>query len=977
MKIVIKNITSILIIVTWGLFHAYSQEYEEPVAPEKMDLGTVDLGFGIIQNRNISTASTAAIGYEALEQRAAINLNDALYGRLLGLTALKSSGSQGGWVGGTYFGANYNIRGIQTLTGENNIIVIVDGFERDIDRISIDEIESVTVLKDAAALALWGYRGVNGAIFVKTKRGLTAGSGLLIKANYHHKFTFDANMPEYADAYTYAMAMNESRSNDGYSPTYNQYELNAFRNGLNPYQYANVNWKKETLRDVASEDVFTLTASNRTEKLSFLSLLSYTNSKGLLKDTENNIDAEGYSTQLKYSKANVRTNVDVDLTSSTKFSASVLGIIYETNRPSGIDANQLFQHLYYLPAGAFPVKTEDGLWGQSNTFNFLEFYNPVARIQETGYYREVGLTVNTDFSLTQSFDELVEGLSVTGKFGYDAYNIAFEDRSRQYSWASERFRFDADGQPLILGTGLYDIIREESYVTNTQLSFNRENTSTRRSLNFIMSADYKRQFDAHNVGASLIYHYNNSVRNDRYNTFYRQTVMGYLHYDLSNKYVADVVLSYAGSSRSYPQVWAFSPTVSLGWVLSEEGFLKENKFVSFMKLRGSYGMLHSDNVPRNGTISMRIYDWAGGTFPLVSATGSFSQTGGFRMSTLPTIDFKLETAHRYNAGLDVLLLNSIGVTFDAYYQRRSNILQYASGLYSSLAGIGAGYVNSGIVDSKGIEAGVNYNNQFGDLIVNFGGMITYSINKVIDCVEEPKAYEWLEIKGKPVDQPRGLEHIGFFNDLNDIANSPFQEFSLVRPGDVKYRVKKGDQTVNVFDYVPIGYSTEIPQINYAFNVGLEYKGFGANILFQGAQRYNRWDDNRWDDQRRDDQSLLLLPLVQGRNITNEYYENRWTSGVDNSNARYPALSSSANVNNEQPSTLWLKDASFLKLRNCEVYYRLSESMLSKINYISGLKLSVRGENLYTWTPYNGADPERLGWSYPTLKGFSVGLSVTF
>ena len=672
---------------------------------------------------------------------------------------------------------------------------------------------------------------------------------------------------------------------------------------------------------------------------------------------------------MKYSKANVRTNVDVDLTPSTKFEASVLGVIYETNRPSGANANTLFQHVNYLPAGAFPLRTHDGLWGQSNTYNLLGIYNPAARIQETGFFREIGVNVNADFALTQSFDDLVEGLSATAKFGYDAYHLAYENRSRQYSWASERLRFGPSGQPVVDSDGLVEIIRQESYVTNTQLAFGRGNLLTARRLNFIASADFRRQLDEHNVGASLIYHYNNSVDIDRYNKFFRQSVMGYLHYDYLSKYVANVVLTHSGSNRSYPMVWAFSPTVSLGWVLSEEDFLAGNDFVNHLKLRGSYGKLHSDNVPRSGSIWMSIYDWAGGNFAFSSTAGAWSATGGYRMSTYPTTDFKLETAHMFNAGLDAVMLNSISLTFEAYYQRRSNILQYASGLYSALAGIGAGYLNSGIVDSKGIEVALNYNNQFGDLTVNFGGMLTYSVNKIVDCVEEPKAFDWLEAKGYPVDQPRGLEHIGFFADHNDIANSPFQEFSLVRPGDIKYKVKKGDQSVNDFDYVPIGYSTYMPHINFALHAGLEFKGFGANILFQGAQRFNRWDDNS--------HLMFLMPLVQGRNITNEYYENRWTAGADNSDAKYPALTSSTNENNERPSTLWLKDASFLKLRNCEVYYRFSESALSNNNYISGVKISVRGENLHTWTPYMGVDPEKTAWGYPTLKAVSVGLSVTF
>ncbi len=947
-------------------FQAYSQESSE----------SVDIGFGVVQDRKTSTASTATVESSVLEERATINVNDALYGRLLGLTAIKSSGN--GWVGDANFGASFNIRGIQTsfdngngYSENNRILVLVDGFPRSIDRLSIDEVESVTVLKDAAALALYGYTGVNGAINIKTKRGVATASGMQVKVKFHHKFTFQPQLTEYADAYTYAQAMNEARRNDGMAHSYNQFEVDAFRSGAFPKVYPNVDWQKEALREVGSEDVLSMSFSNRTEKTGFFSLLNYTNSQGLINGADVNKAVGRYSTQLKYSKANVRTNLDVALTSSTKFEANILGSLFETNRPSGINADTLFRTLNYLPSAAFPVKTADALWGGSYNFNNLRVFNPVARIQNSGYYREIGVILNTDFKLTQSLDEILQGLSISGRFGYDAYNVAFENRSKLYSWANDRFAFDNAGNPIVGNP-----IREEDYQTQTTLNFSRGNVSTSRSMNFVLSADYQKQIDRHNLTASLIYHWQNSVSKNRYNTFYRANVMGYIHYDLANKYIADIVLTYTGSNRSYPKSWVLSPTVSLGWLLTEEDFLKDNAIVNLLKLRGSYGMLHSDNVPRNGSIWMSIYDWGPGGFSLTNPTGAVSGYGGRMQINLPTTNFKLETAHKANIGLEALLINSLGVTIDAYYQRRSNILQYEGPLFSAMSGVGAGYGNTGIIDSKGIEFGLNFNKKFGDLTVNFDGMLTYGINKVIDCVEEPRAYPWLLSKGYAVDQPRGLVYTGFFKDAAEIAKNPKQEFSLTRPGDAIYQRQakdEGDQAVNTDDRIPIGYSTQVPRVNYAFNAGLEFKGFGANILFQGVGQFNRWEDQRhWNSQRNQN----LLPLVQGRNIPVEYYENRWVKGFDNSVAKYPALSTLYNANNDQESTLWLRDAAFLKIRHAEVYYRFPTAMLKKLS-LSGLKLSITGENFYTWTPYTGMDPERSGFTYPTLPGVSAGLSVTF
>jgi TonB-linked SusC/RagA family outer membrane protein len=961
-----NSILSVVLITGFLLtfFNAYSQEFESESLNEKIKSETVDLGFGIIQNKATSTASTATVKADVLEQRAAINLQDALYGRLLGLTALRNSGEQGGWVGAPSYGASFNIRGIQTTTGENSILILVDGLPRTIDLLALDEIESVTVLKDAAALALHGYTGINGAISVKTKRSPQTGTS--ISAKYHHKFTFGATIPEYADSYTYALAMNEARRLDGFtSPAYNDYELNAFKNGTHPLFYPNVNWKEEAMRDVGTEDILSLSYAHSSQNMRFFSMLNYTSSNGLLKGTETNWDERRYSTQLKYSKANLRMNMDVDLTPTTQMEVNLLGIFYESNRPYNISPDSLFLALHTLPSAVYPVKTHDGIWGGSNAFQTT---NPVARIEETGYTRILSPTINADFKLTQRLDQLLEGLSVSGRFGYDSHNRAFENRRRGYAWASNRFTFDQDGNVSLDDDGNPRLTRQSGGAVTNELLFNRSTSFNSRNLNLIFSADYKKQLDGHGLAASLIYHDNQSVRTRRHTTYFRKSFMSYLHYDWLGKYIADAVLAYTGSNRSYPQSWAFSPTVSLGWIISEEDFLKGSNTLNFLKLRTSFGRHHTDYVPRDGAIWMAIYGGSSGNFPFSTPAGGWNSHAGLRQDYLPTTSFKLETANKFNVGLDALLLHNLGLTFDAFYQRRENILMSESGLHSAIVGIIPAYTNQGIVDSKGFEVGLNYSKKFfNDLTVSASGMYTFAKNKVIDIVEEPKAFPWLELKGRRVGQFRGLEAIGFFEDENDIRNSPQQEFSIVRPCDVKYKDQNNDGIINDNDFVSIGYSSDVPEINYAFSFGLEYKGLGFNILFQGVANYSTYYVSGYH-----------TPLVLNRNISMEYYNNRWIEGQDNSGAKYPRLSSLDNPNNNQNSAIWYKDASFLKLRNCELYYKVSKLLLER-SFIADLKLSVRGENLYTWSKFDEIDPEinTRTSSYPMLKGVSVGLSASF
>jgi len=945
----------VLLVVLTG-FQAYAQEFETDSVKSPLDSKTVDLGFGIVQSRTLTTASIATVGSEELNQRAAINLNDALYGRLLGLTALKG----GGWAGDVDYGASYNSRGIQTLT-EKNILILVDGLERTIDELSLDEIESVTLLKDAAATALYGYRGINGILDVKTKRGPQ--SGLVISAKYHHKFTFGALTPDYADAYTYALALNEARDNDGYGPVYNQHELNAFQNNTYPLVYPNVDWKKETMRDMGSEDVLSVSVANGGERLKYFTMLNYTNSHGLLDGTERNKPVAGYSTQLKYSKANIRANLDFDVTRTTRLKVNMLGILSESNRPSSLSAYELFDVLYRLPSAAFPVRTEDGFWGGDNNFASI---NPVARIQETGYRREFATTLFADFQLTQSLDNWVEGLSLSGRIGYDNYSRIYENRNRAFQYASDRYTFNNDGS-------IASTVRQSGGNHSNSLTFDRgrlgkdENSDDPkyrqgywRRLNVILSADYQKRIDEHNMAASVFYSQNQSVTPGRYQTFFRHNISSYLHYDLSGKYIADAVLMYSGSNRSYPVKWAFSPTVSFGWILSEEDFLKGNDIVNFLKLRASAGILHTDYVPRQG-LWLSDYVWSYNYY-WGTTGGGYSSFSGTRLDYLPTGKFKLETANKYNLGIDVSLLKSLDLTIEGYYQRRHNILMSESGVNSAILGLAPAYINKGIVDSRGVEVGLNYDRTFGDFRVNIGGMFTYGVNKVVDIAEEPKAFPYMELKGQPVESHRGLEAIGFFKDEADIQNSPTQMFALVTPGDVKYKDQNGDNVINENDFVPIGYSGDVPEINYAFNIGFEWKGFGFNALFQGASHFTKWYIPG-----------VSRPLVSRNNISLEYYENRWAPGQDNTNAKYPRLASGSNPNNEQNSTIWYRDASFFKLRHCEIYYR--SNTISR--YIKELKLSVRGENLFTSSGIDLIDPENPYAGYPALKGVSVGVSLIF
>lgn len=904
--------------------------------------GKVDLGMGIEQSQLFSTAATQTISGEELEKTAAISLKDALYGRLLGLTALK----QGGFSGSDGYGATMSIRGNQT-TSENNILILVDGIERSIDYMTIAEVESVTVLRDAAAVALYGYQGINGAILVKTKRGITDGHRLSV--SYDHKFTFNPKVADFVDAYTYAQAINKARSNDGLSAMYNNYELNAFQTGLEPYYYPNVNWKDEAFKDMGSEDKLNLSMKGGNDKLQYFSMLDYTDSRGILEGT----DQGNYSSQLKFSKANVRANLDAQLTSTTKMQVNALGSFFETNRPNGADPNGLTWMLYQTPASAFPVKNDPNgeladVWGGNTTYGMN---NVVAQIQGSGFLKSHARMFQGDVTLKQDLGFWVEGLSVSARAGYNNFSEIYESNALGYMYGYQRYTFDSNGVPSGLTT------YSAGNKTNN-LDYNYYINKHNRSSYLSVSADYQTSFrEDDNFSVSLIWHQKNTTSNGQYMTFNRMNVMGYLHYDLKQKYMADLVLAMNGSSRSYPQKWSFAPTLSLGYIYANKD---DASFLNFGKVRMSAGIQHTDYVTIQG-LWLENYNGGGGDYYFGAGTGS--QGWGTFIGYQPTRNFNLETAYKFNIGTDLRLAKSVDVNVDVYYQLRDDILLSGDGLNSSVMGIPSSYVNQGRVASYGVEVGANWVKRLNnDLSFNVGGSFTWGRNKQLRTIENV-AYDYLSAVDGRVNQAWGLEVVGFFKDEEDIANSPRQNFDVCKPGDFKYKDQNGDKVINEDDVVKMGYDTSIPELNYALNLGFRYKNVGFNAMFQGAGMYTAYLGT----------TGVWTPLVDGANLSKEYYENSWDMS---SNPIYPRLTSRTNNNNYRANNVWYKNVNFLKLRNCEVYYYLPEKWTSKVR-MSQCKVFVKGENLMTLTNLKVMDPENIGTNYPTLMGVNLGVSLKF
>ena len=902
----------------------------------------VNYGFGLQQTNAESTGAVSTVYAENIDKSSAFSIGNSLYGNVLGLTTMQSTGVVWEQMPSMY------IRGLKTLNGNNGILLVVDGLERDnnwqaLKYITPEEVESVSVLRDAAALALYGYRGVNGVVNIVTKRGKY--DTREINFSYDHAFNYMTRKPELADAYTYASALNEALTNDGKQVRYSQNELNAFKNGTSPYLYPNVNWWEEVFRDRGASDIATLSFRGGSTKMSYYTMMNLQNNRGFIKNFDTNAD---YSTQEKYSKANFRTNLDIDLSPKTKMQANIMGILNEFSRP-GMGSDNLISKLYQLPSAAFPIRTESGLWGGNTTWG--ENWNPVALTEGRAYSKGHTRGLYADMSLRQDLSSLTKGLGASVRIGYDNLASYWENHTKGYKYGMASVASWENGLP-IAG-------EEITGGKDTEMSGDSKLDWQYRAFNFQMNVDWQRQFGVHSLYSMLLYTYKYDNAKGINNTFYRQNAGWYTHYGFKNRYFADFTLMASASNLLAPDHrWNVSPTVGLAWLISNEKFMQSQNVVDFLKLRASFGMLNTDNIPGNGYWNETV--GGGNGYPI---NNNFGGDGGWHEGRLASVNGTTEKAYKYNAGVDATLFKGLTLTVDGFYERRSDIWVSSDGQNSAVLGASGSYVNAGIVDSWGTEIGVNYYKKMGNVELNLGGTFTYNRSKIIEMLEEPAAYDYTRSTGNPVGQIFGLQAIGYFVDQADIDNSLPQQFGPVKAGDIKYKDMNGDKVINSDDRVAMGYNSTCPEIYYSFSLGLEWKGLGFSAQFQGVGNYTAILSGTY-----------YHPLVDNTTISNYVYRNRWTP--ETPNARFPRLTTETVDNNLQTSSLWLADRSFLKLRNCEVYYKLPSSWLNRF-WVKNAKVYVRGVDLLCFDSIDQLDPEAMNSSYPATRSIHVGLSVGF
>lgn len=927
----------------------HAQELTDSAAGRWLD-SKYSIGVDLPLDRENSTASVGVIRNETANRRSAKNVANSLIGHGNGLITLAGTGS--------YYNQNptFYVRGLQSLSGSAPLI-LVDGIERDITMVAPDEVEEVQILKDAAATALYGYKGADGVINVITKRGEY--NSRHIRVNYDHVFSNLHHKPVFVDAPTYARAMNEALYNEGQGTfaKYSQQDIDAFAGGQYPTLYPNVDWIGETFRNHANGDRASLEFSGGGQRFRYFSMLDFVYSDGFIKNPSRN---DGYSTQDKYMRGNIRANLDVDLFQYTILKTKIFTSLSEMQAP-GAQAN-LWSMAYSIPAVAFPVMNERGVWGGNSTWSGNN--NPVAQSTDAAYYKIFNRQLFFDAEIEQDLCMLTKGLKFNIGASYDAVANIEEDHSKKYNYGMTPVAGWENGAPV---EGTYWEIADQA----TEMGTGAATKSYSRRFNVWASFGYDNIFaDRHRLMAQLKYFYDYEDPIGVGNTVFRHNFSFWGQYTFNNRFSINAVLAEMGSSRLAPGTkWNFSPNVSAGAVILNN----PDSPVSFLKARASWGIQNFDRLPggiwqyylQNYTISGVQYPWS----DKYDGGGTWGETS---MDRLPVVNPTNEKVAKYDLGIDASFLGCINMTADVFYNRHYDIFVNGAGAYSDLIGFAAPYKNQGKTDNKGVDISLDFSKNFGDWNVMAGGTFLLARSKIVDMAEEPMAFDFQCETGHPLSSTIGLIAEGIFTSQEEIDNSPVQTFSTVLPGDIKYKDLNGDNRIDENDQTIIGKNAVCPEIFYTFSLGAEYKGIGLTAHFQGTGNYGCNLNSQG----------YYWGLINNSSLAQEVYDNRWSEQNNRADALYPRLSSTSNANNYRTSTFWQRDRSYLKLRNIELYYDFPASLLGKTHFIKAARLYVRGIDLFNintgkGNKLTGLDPEATGITTPLARQIAIGAKLTF
>jgi len=895
-----------------------------------------------VRSKSELTAAISTISADDLSKAPVSTLGNAIQGLSSGLTVLRTVGAEPGWDQ-----PNIYIRGIQSFGGGVAPLVLVDNVERDFSQLDPEEIESFTVLKDAAATAMYGMRGANGVILVTTKKGFVGKPVISLTAQYGMQSP--TRLPEYAGSKDYVGYRNLALRND-YSKLsdteFNSLFLSNPKNnpanydGSNPYLYPNTDWYKSFLNSSAPQQSYKLSFRGGTDVAQYYVMLGVVDQKGLYKFTDEN---PGFSTQNNFSRYNFRTVVDVNLSKNLKVGVNLGGRVENRHTPNS-SSGAIISALSKLPP-TMPIRNQDNSLAGSAIYR----YNPYGMIANTGFQDRFNRYLQGTATADLKLDMILKGLSANALFGFDASKQYGRSKSQNYAV----YQQNEDNTYTQFGEG-----------TSIDLNYSGWDNNFGLMLNYMYGLSYDRAIGVNHLAADIKY-MQSSMSVDGDNPDYRnQGVFGRTTYTYDKRYTAEFGFAYNGSENfAKGSRFGFFPAISAAWVLSNESFLENNDLISFMKLRASYGKVGNSNngIGYRYPFEEKFYSGSGYYFGTAGTDGSYE-------GRIANPNITWEESLNANIGFEVGLLNKLDMDVDFFRHDRSQIIAGRWNTLPSYIGQDLPYDNSGSVLSEGFEISLKHNNQIGDFSYTVQGNVSFAKNKITAMEEVAGMNSWEYRTNQSVMQQWGLQVSPeqFFKDQADIDASPKSSYSSVQPGDVKYIDQNGDKIIDSQDFVPLG-NPSVPEWNFGLTLGCEYKGFDFNVLFTGIANRSLFVGNN-----------VFLGLLDNNNITKEVAENSW--GVS-SDPIYPRLTNQVNLNNLQASSMWLKNVNYLRIQTMEIGYSLPKKMLSKAN-ISEVRFFVNGYNLFSFdnmSKYNlSAEIPNAGVTlYPEIRVINIGTSLKF
>ncbi len=910
----------------------------------------VIVGFG--KQKKVSvTGAVSTVKVSEVQQSATASLSNAIGGRLPGIITRQSSGEPG------YDAASVFIRGFSTINGSRTPLILVDGIERDMNNLNVQEIESFSVLKDASATAVYGIRGANGVILINTKRGVEGRPRVSFRTETARLTAL--RLPEYINSYEYGLLCNEAMANVGKPAFFTQEELQKFKDQSDPYLYPDVDWINTTLKKNTLQTINNLSLTGGNQTFRYYTNVGFTLVDGIYREDP----TVPYKTNSSMKRYNFRSNVDVNITKNLKMDLSLGGIIQNSNYP-GASAGAIFEYLRWTPNNAFPVKNPNGSVPAKN--GFLN-RSPYVVSTQTGYEKQFRNNIQSSLGTTWDLSSLVtQGLSLRGLFAYDFYNFM----------RNTRFKVPATFQ--YLGKDANGVDKYAPIGGEQALSYGTGYDANRASY-LELSANYDRAFGKHRVGGLILgnrrEYVNLSAGTSIGNIpFRRQGLASRVTYDYDSRYLLEFNGGYNGS-ENFPKGkrYGFFPSGAVGWVVSNENFWNKN-VVSSLKLRGSYGKVGNDQIGGDRFLFQSTINKNAPASYLFGENQTY-QTGTFQESLIGNPNVTWEVATKANVGVDLELLNGkITLTVDAFKERRSGILIRRGQIPISAGYPGdiIPYANLGIVNNKGMDGSLEIKNRTkSGFYYSFQANFTYAHNIIIedDSPVRPLAYQ--NSRGQSIDRPYGYEAIGLFKDQEDIDKSPSQTTlqAIIRPGDIKYKDLNGDGVINANDQTYFGFPRN-PELMFGFGGTVAWKGIDMSIFFTGATRTNLFLQGR--------STFAFLDGVDSYNVMREYYDNRWKPGADNTNAKYPSVIDLKSTNNYITNTLYMKNGNYLRLKSAEIGYSFNQALMKRIG-IAGIRAFVNGTNLAIWDHIKVVNPENDNGegTYPLQSSINIGAQVNF